>query len=498
MSAHATLLHILLILTPFLFTAKENLEDDPTIIEAHGLEFYRSKRPPEIQKNCLTQELNAYSLWGDAQSLGDPNPLCPSVQMNCCGAKDQRRIQYMWGHDRKTQEKHHAAVLKINRYVLGFTDEYENIAKNILEAWELVKLQGKNNKGGTAKNNPGSNFAEQKGLPYSLQVTKFCAKNAQKVISSGFTDRRKVEAFYHDLTTKVEFLENTRRGFYCSLCAGEAKKHFGTHWRMFDWAYSDRIYYDKKFCELIHEWSFRTIYTLWKSYRPFVSAIMKMMLCVNPPGQARGKPNAQRNNGNAAPARPQLNIGVDANVSFSFNANLGLDLSLPNPLENATDDVKKLFNSPLIGNHRFKLEFCDGAVPGDFFFFTRCELFCQKWNIAKPVGLFDGNIKKSKQVYDFLVQYEFALERRDQNHFRDKMNDLKKQIVDNYEERTFKAFYSSIATNIKLDKYKSDFLAWWKGLHPMELVDGSPLDFEYKGAAIVKAVALIAGLLLWF
>ena len=487
----------LLILTTSLFGAKKDpLEDDPTIIETHGLDFYKQKRPPEIQQQCLTQELNAYSLWGDSPSLGDPNPLCPAIQGNCCGPLDQRRIKYIWERDRKFQEKHHKTVLKINRYILGFTREYSDIAKEILEAWDLVKMQGKqaNNPRGAANNN-NNDYASQKGLPYSLQPSKFCAKHAKRVLESGLIDRRKVEAFYHDLTSKVEFMENTRRGFYCSLCAAEAQEHFGTHWKIFDWIYADRIYYDKSFCELIHEWSFRTIYTMWKSYRPFVSSIMKMLICVLPKGQANNRAGNQRNN---APGRPQLNVNVDIKIDLNFNANLGLDPNLLNPLANVTKEVRKLFDEPIISNHRFKMELCDGAVPGDFFFFTRCELFCQKWNIAKPVSLFDGSIKKSKRVFDYLVQYEFAFMDRTQNHFRDKIADLKKMIHDNYEERAFKPFYTSIAIHIKLDKYKSDFLAWWRGLHPMELAEGSPLEFEYKWAGLARALLCLLTLFFAF
>lgn len=482
---------VLFILTAPIYKTKENTEDDPDIIETRSFESYRIARPPEIQKACMVEELNAYSLWGDSQSLSDPNPICPNIQQNCCGPKDQRRINYIWETDRKRQENHHRFVMKVYRYILGFGMKYQAIAKKIVEAWEIQKL--KNNGDGNGAKNQNAGGARKGGADEDLSTnrftvtpSKFCYKHAMHVIESGFTDRKRAEAFYADLTLKVEFLENSRRGFYCSLCAGEAKTHFGTYWKLLNVMYKDRVFYDETFCELIHEWTFRTIYTTWKSFRPYVSAIMKMLICVNPPDEGGNNRQGKANK----PGRPNIGNMIADNVQMQFNAQfVQFDLKLKNPLDNLSDKMKKIFNHPMVPNHPFKLELCNGAVPGDFFFFTRCEAFCQKWNIAKPVSLFDGNVKKVKRVFDFLLQYEFALSNNEQNLFRDKMNDLRKMIADSYEERNYKPFYTSIATDIKIDEYHSDFLGWWAGLHPMQLTEGSPLYFEYTSAGIMKALA---------
>jgi hypothetical protein len=490
MQANRFIVLVLFVLIAPLYKNTENTEDDPDIIETRSFESYKIARPPEIQKACLTEELNAYSLWGDSQSLGDPNPICPNIQQNCCGPKDQRRINYIWTTDRKRQENHHRFVLKVYRYILGFGMKYFGVAKEVMKAWEIQKMRHGDKAG--ENQNAGQRAGKDEELAnknFVVTPSKFCYKHAKHVVESGFTDRKRAEAFYADLTLKVEFLENSRRGFYCSLCAGEAKEHFGTHWKLFDWMYKDRIFYDETFCQLIHEWTFRTIYTSWKSFRPYVSSIMKMLLCVNPINESGNQRNRQPNANK--PARPNVGNVIGENIQLQFSAQfVQFDLKLSNPLENLSDYMKKIFNHPMVPHHPFKLEFCNGAVPGDFFFFTRCETFCQKWNIAKPVSLFDGSVKKIKQVYDFLLQYEFALSNNEQNLFRDKMNDLRKIIADSYEERNYKPFYTSIATDIKFDKYHSDFLGWWAGLHPMQLTEGSPLYFEYTYAGIVKVLTL--------
>jgi hypothetical protein len=493
MQATRPVLLVLFILTATFIKSVEHTEDDPDIIETRSFESYKIARPEEIQQSCSVETLNAYSLWGDSRSLGDANPICPNVQQNCCGPKDQRRIKYIWESDRKRQENHHRFVLKVYRYILGFGKKYEAIAKKVIEAWDNQKMRGEDKGGrnqgiGGNRNNGAS--AELNTNRFTVTPSKFCNKHARRVVKTGFTDRKRVEAFYADLTLKVEFLENSRRGFYCSLCAGEAKDFIKTYNRAFNFFWDDRIEYDETFCNMIHEWTFRTIYTSWKSFRPYVSSIMKMLLCVNPLN-----PDGNNIKGGNKPARQNIGNNADETVPMQFNAQyVQFDLNLSNPLDPLSDKMKKIFNHPMVPHHPFKMETCNGAVPGDFFFFSRCEPFCQEWNIAKPVSLFDGNVKKIKLVYDYLLQYEFALSNDEQNLFRDKMNDLRKIIKDSYEERNYKPFYTSIATDIKLDKYKSDFLGWFPGLHPMQITQGSPLEFEYTSAGILKAIvfALLA------
>lgn len=64
-------------------------EDNPYIVETKSYEFYKNKRSEEIRKNCELDEMFAYHMVGDAESLGTPHDLCPSISGGqCCGDQD--------------------------------------------------------------------------------------------------------------------------------------------------------------------------------------------------------------------------------------------------------------------------------------------------------------------------------------------------------------------------------------------------------------------------
>lgn len=70
----------------------DNTEDDPEKIESLSYEHYKAKG--EIAKECELDEMMAYTLRGDAESIGDTNELCPSIEGGqCCGKRDQNRIK---------------------------------------------------------------------------------------------------------------------------------------------------------------------------------------------------------------------------------------------------------------------------------------------------------------------------------------------------------------------------------------------------------------------
>lgn len=78
----------------------DKTEDDPNKIESLSYDHYKAKG--EIAKKCQLDEMMAYTLRGDAESIGDSNELCPSIEGGqCCGSRDQHRIKQIWAKDRK-------------------------------------------------------------------------------------------------------------------------------------------------------------------------------------------------------------------------------------------------------------------------------------------------------------------------------------------------------------------------------------------------------------
>ena len=55
----------------FLFRHDIDLdEDNPYMIETKSYDFYKNKRPEEIRQNCEMDEMFAYHMTADAESLG--------------------------------------------------------------------------------------------------------------------------------------------------------------------------------------------------------------------------------------------------------------------------------------------------------------------------------------------------------------------------------------------------------------------------------------------
>lgn len=53
--------------------------DNPHTIETKSYEFYKNKRSKEIAEKCKLEEMWAYHLVADSQSVGEANEICPSI-----------------------------------------------------------------------------------------------------------------------------------------------------------------------------------------------------------------------------------------------------------------------------------------------------------------------------------------------------------------------------------------------------------------------------------
>jgi|688.fasta_scaffold298372_1 hypothetical protein len=451
-------------------------DNQPDRINGQNLDYYLKESRNEVKKQCNTEALSAYGLDADADSLSETNEVCPQVKSNCCGKKSQASMIKNWDNDRQRQERYYKVVMKVNKYILGYSGYYRNIALTILDAMAVKDDQERvNNKVKTAANNsvidPGPEHS------YTISPTKFCAKHAEIVRVQGFSERNKAEDFYDKLTTRLEFIQNTRRGFYCALCSSENKDFWIDYNFVTNIVYGDRIVFDKTFCYLIHNNIFDVTYEMSKNFRPYVASIMKMLTCINPKTKDGQK---------VAGAQGQKES------KFKFNQRYQIDGSLQYPLENASDETKELFNNPIAQKKFWVIEFCNNSRPDDFTFFWFCESFCQNWHISKPTEMFDGNAAKSMDVYRYLSQYEFALDNREQNHFYSKMNDMTGEIKDNF--RAIKRndyFFTSTSRTAHFENFHTDFLTFGKGIHPYEDGDRTTLVFEYCSEVILKAFAAI-------
>lgn len=459
-----------------LASAKTEEEDNPNKIENHSYEYYKNRRPEEITKTCELDEMKAYELAGDATSLSQTNDICPNLKEQCCGNDDFERIKKFWWRDRKRQQYHHKTVLLTYKWILGYAKEFKKLAAKVIEDFEK-KSEGVND-GGTEVRGKSE---EKNGTDVISNVNsnKYCYDSAQKVVNYDWGTREKSESFYADLTYRTEFLDNSRRGFYCMLCAVEGQKAIHSSWKLYSWLYSKRIYYNQEFCDMIVTHTETTSYALYKSFNHYLQNLVGALTCITAPSPETA------NNGN--------NDAKGALDGKNGNNNL-MDTNPPVlPLSK-----QKILENPLNLRDWFWLEVCDFANGSDFLRFEKCEFYCQQWNIAKAVPNFDGDIVAQKKLVDYLKVYKQVFNTPKKNLFRDDQIMTDKDIEQNFAKRDKSGiFYKTTSKIVDLAVYKSDFVWSSDSINPLEMAQDCLLTFEYEGDYITSVIAVfsIVGLL---
>lgn len=459
-------------------------DGDSKYIQSKDYEFYLQRTKSDATKSCAVNEMAAYGLTADVSSLGDPNPICPQMQGNCCGPRDQELINTYWEADNRHQAGYHIAYLNMNKYILGNVKNYLSIASDIVEKSNKLGFQGKNNINASpdkAQVDPNDD------KPYTFDYHPMCEQAAKEFINLDFVDRRKAQGFYDLLNKKAEFMQNARRGFYCMLCNAKSKEYISTFRAIID----SRLWYSRDFCQMIYSQSFASVYKMYKSYNPFIKALMKMLTCIKPKkagaNPQQGGPSKQE------PSGPQVQVTVQFNP-----VSLGMDLKVKDPIKKLPEAARKMFENPLGLKSQVWLEICFDSDPTGVFFGMKCMGFCENFRMSERSQLLDGDLDALQTVYDQLLQYEFALAAPNTNVFDEDVLALKKGIVVELQYlRHNYNFYRSLSPRINFSKYKTVFSLIFKGINPMALSQGTTLQFKYKAAALLKAAVSVLMALVW-
>jgi hypothetical protein len=432
----------------------------------NALDFsHYANKSHDVQKSCPLEAMHAYGLFGDVYSLGEPNRVCPSITANCCGPEDQRRMEEYWEKDRKIREAHNMLVLKIFRFILGYLKKWSTVATQIVKRVERNELR-----------DPKGQFFQDDGEEisnrFNVKTTSFCYKQAKSLLESDIDSRKKVETFYADITSKVEFLDNARRGFYCMLCSADSKSDLRIHGRLRNGLFANGIIYSQEFCQDLVANVLPTVYVTWKSFQTHLSHLLKVLLCVS-----KKKSTAKQTGG--------IFTGSDNDNNSSFNTNY--DVSSSNPLKSLPNSLKGIIKYPLGEINMSALEGCNTTPIGGLTFKLSCNAFCSSWKITEPTTLFDHDAHAMFRLYRHLLNYNFVLSRADQNMFRDDVVILKRTIESIYNEMPHEThFYRSWASDVNFSNFKSHFWPFDKGVHPLKLARGSSLTFAYKCSRLVS------------
>lgn len=465
----------LILISTFMIASINCNDDDSTAINVRDYQDLIDSRPEEIQENCELDEMAAYSLIGDAQTLGEPNELCPSVSQNCCGSVDQENIQNLWYKDSQRIQNYTTYNLKVLRYILGNGQNFFKIASRIADDY---KRKTSENFQSVNMQTSGELEEEEESSAYELNTNKYCFDAAEFVLTKNFFDKEVVEPFYHQLNQKAEYLHNVRASFYCMLCSVEGQTAISS-WRLVQSA--SNVNYGTGFCKEIVAHTFQITLQLYDNYNEVLSNIIKLLTCVKVPDENRTE---------------NENAGANTNIDYSDS----VDYESEDPPYELSEAVEELIENPLGMSDYGSTYACDFATGDDTLWFTKCEYYCQKFNIAQASPFFEYDSFRFRNLFDYVRQYEPIFpEGADINVFNDDTISLKKEITELYSKLPYEGlFFISKSDRIDIAKYSSDFTRM-SSFNPMELAEGHMLEFHYESSGVVGVIFMFfLGLLLKF
>lgn len=443
-------------------------DSDENAINVRTWEDYKQSKPPEIQENCEEDEMRAYSLIGDAQSLSEPNELCPAITQNCCGKMDQENIVALWRRDSKRIQYYTTYTLKVFRYILGHGKNFYKIARSISDDFKRKRpdnFQPINMQTNGDRNNSGTAQHGENSDGYVLNTNAYCNNAAHDVLTTNFFHESSVEPFYQQLNHKAEYLHNVRASFYCMMCSVEGQKQISS-WRIF--SSISNVNYGPEFCREIVAHTFQATFMLYKNYNNLLANIIKMLTCVQVPLDRQTQ---------------NTNLGGGSQPNVASNN----DYESTNPPYELSEGVLEMINNPLGMSDMGSTYACDWATGSGFAFFLKCEYYCQKFNMVKANAFFEYDAFKLRNLFDYIRQYEDIFPNGSTtNMFRDDVITLVKEITELYPKLPYEGlFFVSKDDRIDLAKYDSDFTRL-SSFNPMSLAEGHQLDFKYASVSILR------------
>ncbi len=235
-------------------------------------------------------------------------------------------------------------------------------------------------------------------------------------------------------TTYVKALEKlgeVRRGFYCILCDAQTQAKLRDFWASTNIFYKDRIYFSKEFCRKLVDNTIRSSF-FTSFYLKRYTEDMAMLI-----GCKKGNP-------------------VEKEYEISFWVQ---------------QQVKNCYY--------FK----------DKYFFFFCERYCDKFHIAKPNGILDGDLNELKKFYDIIKENRHQVFNRPSNNLL--MNfglTYEESLLEENFESVFRdnIFFTPLVKRVRLDEFKTD-IVYWGGMNPWDSCENSTYElilakaFLYQG-----------------
>lgn len=427
----------------------KSVQKEYSFIEPMDLKDIEARRPEDVRKRCRFDVLNAYSLYSDTPSLSFKNPICPRLAQNCCGPRDIKKIPELWKYDQKRMQAHNTVYLKTLRYLVGFGKEYYRIAMKMRKQYERKKTGlklGRVKKEDEKKDDEGALFED---------ITEKCYKASLMVTTLNYDKRPKAAKFYDGLNDRARFLQTVRHKFYCMLCAptplknGKVSQDNETIVKKRGNPFGESIVrLPKSTCYHIANNTVEMGYELFHNYGVFLENTMKMAKCIK----------------------------VQAN-KFDIKSSRFNEFA---------DDPLGLVH---VDSYKTRVRNCKNSL-NEKYKTGECRKYCKKFNLAKPTPLFDGDMPRIVEIYEYLKQLEPFMKNPSINLFGDDLAKLKTHII-NFEKKREENFYKSINPTLDIAKFKTIIMSGDESealyTNPLVVGEKTTLHFSYKFQGIMSA-----------
>ena len=403
-----------------------------------------------ISDECYEDIELVYGIGSDVSTVNKKDPLRSNNKQNCDGPSDQNTSMKHWENaDRHSYENHQKIMLYIIKYILGYSKHYQEIANYYLTFYDQDGANGNVNNGNKS---PEGNFAN-----YKFSKNPRCHKAAKRVNDNGFKFRSRAQAYYYEVNRKVNFLQNTRRGFYCTICDGDSKQAFGNYRYFLRWIKVETIHYDMDFCRDLIDNVADIVYSIHHDLQGYLKELLHLMTCV-------GDSNATSGNNQQ---------GGNITVSEQF---------------------KQIMDYPLGSTNNIRINLCTQFPSSNSKISLFCLWFCNKWRYTSFSGIFDQNIKYAYKMYEFLKTKQKYLINENANIFNSDMANLQTTIEEAYNSViNSKKFFESVGKQGNFQNYGSMFNFLFYGIHPLNNAENSGYHFQWKSAFNTNISLLLIG-----
>lgn len=313
---------VLVLVRPSISSEGNEEASNKSETEESGTETEQNTRYQVCQKDLLY----AYGIENPGY-IQSPGMLCKHrTSESCCSRTAESQLLEKW--------------IETDRARLAQNiDGYYHILEGIFDYYEDIIL-----------------FAKYIHLnPYSNEK---CVQSSRNLIFN-YMKKNEISEFMRRLRTTMDFLKETRKGFYCSLCDVDYQKYFDTD--------AKKIIMSTSFCQKLVENTVESVYERVNRILPILQDINVLLEC-----------DEESEGGKAEDA-----LSVSDQITF------GID----------EDDNQEL-------NHCFNL-YTEFGKPE--LYMIKCLHYCRDFRLTLGSVIYEGSLAKISYLYDKVLKKKFNM-----------------------------------------------------------------------------------------